>query len=149
MITEEKKATTRHFFAALAAALIIGLLSSIVRFFMPNVIVGDLLAIALFCILAYLVLVHYTSVFIYTLDGHALTIMRKIGAREKQIKIKSSSVISVSTKKPSNAKSDNMCVSVFIKRHAVCITYKNGNQRRAVWIEPGNELAEAILKFGK
>lgn len=149
MITNEKKATTRHFFAALAAAMIIGLISSVVRFFLPNAIVGDVLAIALFCILAYFVLIHYTSVFVYTLDGYSLTVTRKIGAREKQIIIKSNAVVSVCKKKPSSVKAENMCVSVFMKRGALCITYKDSNQLRAVWIEPENELEQAVLKLGK
>lgn len=149
MITEEKKATARHFFAALAAAMIIGLFSSIIRFFLPNIIIGDTLAIALFCILAYFVLIHYTSVFIYTLDGYSLTIARKIGNREKQIKIKSNAIVSVGKKKASGIKSENMCVSLFMKRRAVCITYKDGSQLRAVWIEPEIELEKAVFQFGK
>ena len=148
-MTEEKKATTRHFFWALGAAFAIGCVSSVLRYVLPIPLVGDLVSIALFCVLAYVVLVHYTSVFIYEINADTLLLTRRIGAREKRIEIKRGVVAFVGTKKP-QGKTENMCVSLLPRKKVVYITYRQDAQTCTVRIEPSGAFADELARvFGK
>lgn len=142
MISEERKATVRHFFFALGAAFIAGGIGSVVSYVLPLRLAGDFLSIALFCVLAYIVLTHYTSVFCYEINGRTVTLTRRIGAREKQIQIKCGAVVSVGKKRPEHAKITNMSVSLLSGKHAVYLTYRQDGSLYAVRFEP----SETFLK---
>lgn len=146
MICEEKKASFKHFLLVLSEALIIGLIGSAVRYFLPNLkLAGDLITIVLFCILAYLTLIHYTAVFEYKLDGYTLFVTRRIGARVKPLQIKTGSIVSLGRQNGIKAdKTQNMCVSIFSKKHAVRVLYREGTATQALWIEPGSAFLEEL-----
>lgn len=143
MVVCIKKAGFRHFLLILLAVCIIGFIGSLLSYNNLPYNISDIFVILGFLVIAYFTLMHYTCVFQYHINGHKITISRKTGRRIKEIKIPSKNIINI-THKTNLKKSCNMCVSIFSKKKAVCIEYKEGSVIKAVWIEPDKEFIDKL-----
>ena len=105
-----------------------------------------ILAIVAGCVLVYFVLTRYAAVFIYDADKKSISLTRKIGHRERNVKVKYKDIISFSRKIPENPPKPvyKMRKTVFSGKNAYCLIYKNGSARETVIFEPSQGLAEEI-----
>lgn len=141
MYSEIHKAGTKHVLLALAAGIVLSLLSGVVKFFLQNIPLAEqIVTIGFFAVLVYLVYIHYASQFEYKINGYKLIITRKTGRRIKITEIKSAQIDEISSKRPKNIKTDRMTVSIFFVKNPMYIIYGN----KAVLIDGTNELYEHI-----
>lgn len=147
---EVKKAGTLQFICVLLWAALFGLVGAYVRFILPAYkIIGDFLTIALFCVLAYFVLVRYAAVYTYTFSKEgSLRLNRQIGKRNKEIEIPLKNMQALLRKKPEKLPSAvmNMGVSVLSRKHTYYLIYTHNRVERAVLFEPGRELVKELTR---
>lgn len=137
MYGEIHKAGTKHVLLALAAGVVMSLLSGVVKFFLRNIPLAEqIVTIGFFAVLVYLVYIHYASQFEYKISGYKLIITRKTGRRIKVVEIKSSQIENISKNRPKNVKIERMTVAVLFVKNPMYITYGS----KAVLIDGTDEL---------
>lgn len=150
---EEKRAAGgKEFFFAVIWALVLFVVSQYICAAMEAYkIIGNIIAIILFCILGFFVLTRYSATFTYTVKNGRVRINRRIGHRNKEVDFAISNIKEIL---PGGAKNSakntyNMTAKVFSKKGIYCIVYNKTGIDEAVLFEPSPEMIKQIKSLKK
>ncbi len=144
---EKNTAGTKEFLFSAAWAVILLIIGKFIISLLPGYkIIGTVITILMFCVLAFFALTRYSAVYTYTLTDERLRVNRSIGHRNKEVSICITDIIRIARSKPDNAPKDTqiMTKTVFSKKNAYYVIYaKNGSAHMLVF-EPSKAMAEAV-----
>lgn len=147
-MVQVKKAGIKQFFTVLFLTVLILFLFEIIRQFMSSyAVIADILSLICILILGYNVLIHYSAIFTYTCDDKRIKINRMIGKKNKEIEFKTSSIISVSSKKPDTKYIYNFNPKILPGKNSKYITYNKKRIVEAVLIEADEEMNSYLKNF--
>ncbi len=137
----------REFFFSCAWTIILLLAGDVIISALPRYkIIGTLITLLFFCVLAFFALTRYSAVYTYSLKGGRLRITRTIGHRRKEVETRVSDISYIGREKP-GFKTKNvyrMRCTVFSNRRVWYIVYKKGKNDNLLVCEPSPEMARAL-----
>ncbi len=143
-----KKAGLKQFFTVILLVILILIVFETIRGFISSYgVVADILSLLCIIVLGYNVLIHYSAIFTYTCDEKRIKLNRLIGKRNKEIEFSTSSIISVSSKKPDTKYIYNFNPKILAGKNSKYITYNNKRIIEAVLIEADDEMKNYLEKF--
>lgn len=149
---ETRTGGTKEFIFSVIWALFLLMLGRLIIFTLPNYkIIGVIITIMMFCLLAYFVLTRYSAVYTYTLKNDILRVNRRIGHRNKEVQIYMTEILSVSRAWPRNvkARASVMKTSAFSKKRTWYVVYERGGEKGVLEFEPSARMAEKIISRAK
>lgn len=151
---EKHSSTTKQFlFVLLWAAFLYIACGTLMSAFGDYAFIGGVIALVVFAVFGYIVLVHYCARFTYSLKNGRLRINRMIGKRNKEVEFACSDITRTAFGEKQTDFSKpvfNMRVSVMNSKNSMYIEYKaNDNSLKSVVIEPTEKLRKRIEKERK
>lgn len=109
-------------------------------------IIGIIITILMFSVLAFFALTRYSAVYTYTLKDNRFAAVRKIGYRLKEVRFYTSDVVSVTRKKPARRFQTvyRMHTSVFSKKNVWYIVYRTGKAENMLVCAVSEKMARAL-----
>ena len=151
---EEHSSGIKEFiFVLLWAAVLYVACGAMMSLFGDYAFIGGIISLLVFCVFGYIVLIHYTSRFTYSVKNGILRINRTIGKRNKEVEFECKNITrTMYGIKPDGFRKPikNMRVSVFSAKKSMYIEYcKKGGTIESVVIEPSDKLIKRIEKERK
>jgi len=144
---EVHAAGTREFIYSMIWAVVIlffgrGLINSLPQY----KIIGTIVTLVLFCVLAFFVLTRYSARFTYEDTGESLRVNRMIGKRNKEIEFLYRDIISISRTRPASLPKPvyNMRPSVFRGKRCVYVVFGYKGNEQSLIFEPSEEFLSAL-----
>ncbi len=131
MYKEVKKAGIKEFFLILLVLAVLSAVGSFVSHVLPAYkIIGHILGIVLIAIYGLRAVVPYCSVYHYIEREKCFNIIRDLGRRSKDLKIKYKDITYVGTSLPEGVKAESFSVTLLPKPTDLYITAKDGTAVR-------------------
>ena len=145
-----KKAGIKEFFIViLMTVLILGFFEILRSLLTSYGVIADILSLSCIILLGYKVLTHYSAVFTYTCNDKKIKLNRMIGKKNKEVEILTSSIISVSSKKPQTKNIYNFNPKILNGKNSKYILYNQKRIEEAVLIEADDEMLKYLKKIIK
>lgn len=151
-VEEKLTAGTKEFCFSMAWALALLTIGKYIIFILPSYkIIGTIITILMFCVLAFFVMTRYCGVYSYTLRDDMLRVNRRIGHRNKEVGIYMSEVKEVTKRRPPKAAGSvyTMKKSVFSQRNTWYVIYERDGRDNMLVFEPTRKMAEKIKSRAK
>ena len=145
--TEKKAAGLREFLFTLVMACVCYGIGRLVRDALTSYkVVGDLITIALGCVLAYFVITRYASSYTYSVGDGVLKVTRSIGHRVTAVETDISSIKRISASKPDNALENVYKMTPYIlpNKRTRYVVFRQGKAEKMIVFAPSNELLKAL-----
>ena len=147
---QEKRAGTKEFILSLLLIFVIIVASDIIRAFVSSyAIIVDILSLIIICVSGYEILIHYCAVFTYSGNEKRMRINRMIGKRNKEIESSTSTIKSLTDKKPDIKEISDFNTSIFKNKKSKYLVYKENKKIKAVLIEVDKEMENYLKDFIK
>lgn len=149
---ETRTAGGKEFVFSVIWAIILLVIGKYIIFILPQYkVIGAIITILMFCVLAFFVLTRYSAVYTYLVKDDIVRINRKIGHRNKEIEFYMSDVKSVTKQKPSNAPKQTwtMRTTVFSKKDLYYVVYEKNRVPNMLVFEPSKKMADKIKSRAK
>ena len=151
---EEHSAGGRQFFIVLLwSAFLYIACGTVMSAFGSYAFIGGIISVIVFCIFGYIVLVHYTARFTYSIKNGSLRINRMIGKRNKEVEFLCKDITRTAFgAKPSDFAKPiiKMGVNVKKQKQSMYIEFRTKDDALAsVVIEPSDKLRRRIEKERK
>lgn len=142
------RAGLKEYFLVLAAVAVAAVFSEIIRFILPSFpIAGDLFMLAVGCVAVYFIYTRYCAEFTYTLGDEGITLLRRIGRRERKAYVKYADICDVSGKKPVKKPTEYESYTKSISRKkGFCYIYSK-NSACVTVIEAGDEFTDKLKEL--
>ena len=146
---EESKAGLKEFILVMLWAVLLTLIGDWLRYVMPSYkVLGTVVEILLFCVLAFVVLTRYSAVYTYTADKDIFRANRRIGKRNKEIEIKRGQLKGMVFQRPKNGiKTVNMCRYVFPHKDVKYLLFENSSGIMAVKVSISGKMTKMVSKL--
>lgn len=145
--TEKKAAKIREFLFTLVMACVCYEIGRLVRDVLTSYkVIGDLIAIALFCVLAYFVITRYAASYTYSVGGGVLKVTRSIGHRVTAVETEISSIKKISASKPDKKPEHiyRMTPHILPNKRTRYVIFGRGKVEKMIVFEPSAELLKAL-----
>lgn len=147
MYTQKNKAGIKEFFLAVAGLLILSVVLDIFKYAVANEALRDVLQLAAACAYGCFVYLHYTASFEYSVNEERISIVRKIGFREKNITISTAEAASVKEGRAAlvfDKNAVNMSIHILPSRKSVCIYRNDGS---CVIIDADDKMKKILKEY--
>ena len=144
---ETLTAGTKEFVFSIIWAIILLTVGKYITFLLPGYkIIGTLITILMFCVLAFFVLTRYCAVYTYSLKDGRLIASRAIGHRVKETVVYVSNISSVTGQKPTNKVKNvyTMRKSVFSDKNTLYVLYSEKGAENMLVFEPTKKLKKEL-----
>ncbi len=149
-ITEKKAAGVKEFLFTLVLACVCYGAGRIIRDALTSYkVIGDLVTIALGCVLVYYVITRYAASYTYSVEDGVLKIVRAIGHKVSAVEADIASIKKISASKPDIATKNayKMTPHILPNKHTRYVVFEQGRIKKTIIFEPSAEFLKAVKAY--
>lgn len=148
MYSETVRADKKDIFAVIISILLCIGAILLIRYFIKNILICDIITFALTGFIAYNALTGCCCEFTYSVSNENILLSRKISSINKHTAINKSDIIGIYVNKPKNFRASAGFYKTFINSGRCFIIYKDGTAEKSAVFEPSDTFLENMSAFG-